>query len=154
MSWPPTPGSPICRPPPASWCPACRRSRRSGRGGPPGCGSTSKRCTCSIRLMGARSPRTSHDGGVRESSPEFDHLTAHDLRAAGSVKWTKYGGDVIGAFVAEMDFGTAPPVVAALQEAVAAGWFGYLPPDLATALARATAQWQVRRYGWQVAPEQ
>lgn len=104
--------------------------------------------------MGARSPRTSHDGGVRESSPEFDHLTAHDLRAAGSVKWTKYGGDVIGAFVAEMDFGTAPPVVAALQEAVAAGRFGYLPPDLAAALARATAQWQVRRYGWQVAPEQ
>ena len=73
------------------------------------------------------------------SRTDFDQLTAHDLRAAGSLKWTRYGGDVIGAFVAEMDFGTAAPVVAALQQAVRAGRFGYLPPDLADELVAATA---------------
>lgn len=85
---------------------------------------------------------------------ERDALTAHDLRQRGSLKWTMFDGDTIGAFVAEMDFGTAPPVTAALQEAVAAESFGYLPPWQRAELAQACAQWQQQRYGWQVAPEQ
>ena len=56
----------------------------------------------------------------------FDALTEDALRAAGSLKWTRYG-DVIGAFVAEMDFGTAPVVTRALHDAVDAGALGYLP---------------------------
>jgi cysteine-S-conjugate beta-lyase len=84
----------------------------------------------------------------------FDDLTVADLRKRGSLKWTKFGGDTIGAFVAEMDFGTAPPIVAALHAAVDRGSFGYLPPAERADLARACARWQERRYGWRVAPEQ
>lgn len=82
-----------------------------------------------------------------------DGLTAHDLRARGSLKWTRFGGDTIGAWVAEMDFGPAPPVVAALHAAVEQGMFGYLPPGPAGELALACAHWQQERYGWAVAPE-
>jgi cystathionine beta-lyase len=82
----------------------------------------------------------------------FDALTEESLRTAGSVKWTRYG-DAIGAFVAEMDFGTAPEVTRALHAAVDAGLFGYLPTDTALGMARACAGWQSRRYGWEVPAE-
>jgi cystathionine beta-lyase len=84
----------------------------------------------------------------------FDEPTVADLRERGSLKWTKFGGDTIGAFVAEMDFGTAPPIVAALHAAVDTISFGYLPPRLREELAHSCARWQQRRYGWAVAPEQ
>jgi bifunctional pyridoxal-dependent enzyme with beta-cystathionase and maltose regulon repressor activities len=38
-----------------------------------------------------------------------DQITIEELRARGSVKWTRGGPGVIGAFVAEMDFGAAHP---------------------------------------------
>jgi cystathionine beta-lyase len=85
---------------------------------------------------------------------DWDALTAHDLRSQGSLKWTRFDGDTIGAFVAEMDFGTAPAITTALQQAVSLGNFGYLPPWLAAELAQACARWQQQRYGWPVAPEQ
>jgi len=37
----------------------------------------------------------------------FDDITVDDLVAQGSMKWTKMPGH-LAAFVAEMDFGTAP----------------------------------------------
>jgi cystathionine beta-lyase len=85
---------------------------------------------------------------------DLDAVTAHELRERGSLKWTKFDAGTIGAFVAEMDFGTAPPVVAALQAAVAGASFGYLPPGPAAELAEVCARWQQRRYGWRVAAEQ
>jgi cystathionine beta-lyase len=85
---------------------------------------------------------------------DLDAVTAYELRERGSLKWTKFDAGTIGAFVAEMDFGTAPPVRAALQAAVAAGSFGYLPPGPRAELAAACAHWQRRRYGWRVPPEQ
>ena len=39
-------------------------------------------------------------------TPDFDQ-TVDQLRATGSVKWSQHP-EAIGAFVAEMDFGTAP----------------------------------------------
>ena len=45
-----------------------------------------------------------------------DQTTIEELRARGSVKWTRGGPGVIGAFVAEMDFGAAPPIQAALLD--------------------------------------
>src|SRR3954466_13115513 len=81
----------------------------------------------------------------------FDGLTEDALRAAGSLKWTRYG-DAIGAFVAEMDFGTAPVVTRALHEAVDAAAFGYLPAPTQFALAEAGAAWQADRYGRGGAP--
>ncbi|WP_369132207.1 MalY/PatB family protein [Modestobacter sp. I12A-02662] len=82
----------------------------------------------------------------------FDDLTEEALRASGSLKWTRYG-DAIGAFVAEMDFGTAPAVTRALHRAVDAAAFGYLPAPTARALAEACAAWQADRYGWPVPAE-
>lgn len=85
---------------------------------------------------------------------DFDEITAEDLRAQGSLKWTKYGGDTIGAFVAEMDFGVAAPITKALHAAVDAARFGYLPFGLRAELAETCARWQARRYGWDVDPAQ
>ncbi len=76
----------------------------------------------------------------------FDQVTLEQLRDAGGLKWSTFP-DQIGAFVAEMDFGTAPPVVAALHEAVDAGVLGYLPADLVDRMAAACAGWAVDRYG-------
>lgn len=81
----------------------------------------------------------------------FDALTAEQLRAAGSIKWTLFP-DTIAAWVAEMDFGTAPVVTEALHAAVDAGAFGYLPPAFATRLGEAFATWSAERYGWAVDP--
>ncbi|WP_216870831.1 MalY/PatB family protein [Modestobacter excelsi] len=85
-------------------------------------------------------------------SASFDALTEDALRSAGSLKWTRYG-DVIGAFVAEMDFGTAPVVTRALHDAVDAGALGYLPDAAARDMAVACADFQRRRHGWELPPE-
>ena len=83
--------------------------------------------------------------------PDFDDLTEERLRAAGSLKWSRFG-PAIGAWVAEMDLGTAPPVTKALHEAVDRTAFGYLPARAAEDMARACAGWHHRRYGWDVPP--
>ncbi|HTR95943.1 MAG TPA: hypothetical protein VMI73_29775, partial [Trebonia sp.] len=56
----------------------------------------------------------------------IDRTTADELRARGSWKWTKGGPGVIGAFVAEMDFGVAPSVEAALLGVIERRDLGYL----------------------------
>ncbi len=84
-------------------------------------------------------------------SPDFDQ-TIDQLRAIGSVKWSQHP-DAIGAFVAEMDFGTAPSVAAAMREVVDSGLVGYLPDRLDARLSSAFAGFARERYGWEVAPE-
>jgi cysteine-S-conjugate beta-lyase len=79
-------------------------------------------------------------------------LTVGDLRAAGSLKWTRPGPEGYGAFVAEMDFGTAPAVSEALAGWAGSGPFGYLPDALGSELAEACATWQSTRHGWPVDP--
>ena len=81
----------------------------------------------------------------------FDALGVGELRARGGLKWTYYGPESLGAFVAEMDTGTAPAVLAALRATVDGGDFGYLPPARAAEMAAACAAWQRDRYGWDVA---
>lgn len=85
-------------------------------------------------------------------SDGFDALTETDLRGAGSVKWTAFP-DVIGAFVAEMDFGVAPAIKDAIGGALDQGLTGYLPEHLSDALSAATATWYTEHYGWPVAPQ-
>ncbi|GGM12936.1 MalY/PatB family protein [Promicromonospora citrea] len=81
----------------------------------------------------------------------FDAITAADLRAAGSLKWTAYP-DALGAWVAEADFPVAPPVAAALHAAVDRGLLGYLPPALVRTTSEAYASFAADRYGWAVDP--
>ncbi len=82
----------------------------------------------------------------------FDAITLEQLRGVGGLKWSKFP-DAIGAFVAEMDFGTAPPVTQALHEAVDVGLFGYLPEAMVTRMATAWCGWARDRYGWEVPVE-
>jgi cystathionine beta-lyase len=81
----------------------------------------------------------------------YDDLTEDALRAAGGLKWTRYP-TAIGAWVAEMDLGTAPAVTQALHEAVDQARFGYLTTHAAEEMARACSAWHARRYGWEVPP--
>lgn len=80
-------------------------------------------------------------------------LSAESLFDAGHLKWTMYGPGKLGAFVAEMDFGTAPAITAALHDAVDSMLFGYLPPAIADAMKSACAAWQADVYGWAVDAE-
>ena len=82
----------------------------------------------------------------------IDSTTVATLRARGSFKWTAPGPDGLGAAVAEMDFGAAPPILDALAGLSATANFGYLPPPLAEELAAACAGFMARRYGWQTDP--
>lgn len=86
------------------------------------------------------------------SALELDAIDADRLRELGSIKWTMFPGN-IGAFVAEMDFGAAPAIKAALHEAVDGAQFGYMPSALSAAMSDACARWQKDRYGWEVQPE-
>ncbi len=79
----------------------------------------------------------------------FDLPTVDELRRAGSLKWSLFP-DRIGAFVAEMDFGTAPAVVQALHAGVDQNQLGYLPVPLREQLSAACAGWLAGCYGWQV----
>jgi cystathionine beta-lyase len=83
------------------------------------------------------------------TSATFDQITQDHLRQAGSLKWTTFP-DMIGAFVAEMDFGLAPAVTDAVKDALDLGVTGYLPEKLAKDLSAATARWYSDSYGWEV----
>lgn len=89
---------------------------------------------------------------VVEQSP-YDALTPEKLAGSLGVKWTAFP-DCIGAFIAEMDYGSSPAIKDALREAVEAGFFGYLPKAREEELAEATAAWYHRATSWDVQPDQ
>lgn len=81
----------------------------------------------------------------------FDFDTATDRRGTDSQKWQKYAGrDVLPLWVADMDFPSAPPILAALHARVEHGIFGYARPTAATVEAVVAAL--EARYGWRVDP--
>ena len=82
---------------------------------------------------------------------DYDAISAADLQAAGSLKWTAFPG-TLAAWVAESDFGVAPAITHALHEAVDSGLHGYLPPTLVQAMAEATSARLDACYGWTVEP--
>jgi cysteine-S-conjugate beta-lyase len=82
----------------------------------------------------------------------FDQLTEQRLRGRKTIKWNHFGPDVLPLWIAEMDFPTAPAVVDGIRACVADEEFGY-PAFRDDTLARATADWCRRRYGWPVAPD-
>ncbi|MFT3855189.1 MAG: aminotransferase class I/II-fold pyridoxal phosphate-dependent enzyme [Ilumatobacteraceae bacterium] len=89
---------------------------------------------------------------MTDLAAEFDAISPEALHAAGHLKWTKFGPGVLGGFVAEMDFGTAPAVRAALLDAIERDLLGYVPPTLVTEMGAACAEWCAARYGWGVDP--
>ena len=83
-----------------------------------------------------------------------DHSAAADLRALGSLKWTYFDEDVLAAWVAEMDFGLAPSITAALHDAVDRGDTAYLSPVKEKAVADAAVTFWADRLDWEVAADQ
>ena len=81
----------------------------------------------------------------------FDDITLEQLRATGGLKWSQYP-DAIGSFVAEMDFGTAPPVLEAMHRSLDLGEHGYLTEALGVRLAESFSGFARSTYGWEVAP--
>jgi cystathionine beta-lyase len=112
----------------------------------------------SVKAHAARSVYLSEIGPVQDGSvpvslrQAIDATTVAMLRARGSFKWAAPGPDGFGAAVAEMDFGAAPPILDALAGLSADANFGYLPPFLADELAVACAEFEQRRFGWDVDP--
>ncbi len=90
---------------------------------------------------------------MTELAEALDAITVAELRRRGGLKWTFAGPDVLGAFVAEMDFGTAPEVEAALRDLIVRQDFGYLTSRAARQLAEACAAWLAARHGWAVDPD-
>ncbi len=80
---------------------------------------------------------------------QFDTLSNEELRNVVGKKWSTYP-DCIGAFVAEMDFGTAPEIQQALREVVDEGFFGYVRDADVEAMRVACANWYRTEYGWNI----
>lgn len=80
----------------------------------------------------------------------FDFDIPTNRRDTFSMKWNVPEYE-LPMWVADMDFNTAPPVVAALQKRLEQGIFGYtdIPPEY----AKAVAGWWGTRHGVQFAPE-
>ena len=74
------------------------------------------------------------------------------LRARRGVKWHHYDADVLPAWVADMDFGVAPEVRAAIERIAREQDYGYPHRD-DNALQNAFARRMQTRFGWQPAPE-
>ena len=102
----------------------------------------------SCRIVGTRSDAVAH------MSSASDHFSAtrEELVTRAGVKWTEHGPGVIGAFVAEMDFGIAPEIAAALHRAVDLAQVGYLSKPLMSELADACAGWYRIHTGWSPDP--
>lgn len=83
---------------------------------------------------------------------KIDSITLQDLRRTGATKWNRQD-DMIGAFMAEMDYGIAAPIKEALHIVVDEGSFGYLPTKFVADLRDATSRMLQSRHGWQIAPE-
>ncbi len=85
-----------------------------------------------------------------EMTYDFDRII--ERRGTGSIKWQRYGDDVIPLWVADMDFVSPEPVVAALHERVDHRVFGYTGPG--EKLLNVIRERLRRLYNWDVAPEE
>ncbi len=83
----------------------------------------------------------------------YDFTTCPDRRGTGSLKWERYRGrDVLPMWVADMDFVSAPEIIAALQERSAHGVFGYTVPPRST--IEAAIEYLQTRHGVTASAEQ
>ncbi|HJY96821.1 MAG TPA: aminotransferase class I/II-fold pyridoxal phosphate-dependent enzyme, partial [Streptosporangiaceae bacterium] len=79
----------------------------------------------------------------------FEDLDLDRLRRRRSEKWQLHPPDVLPAFIAEMDYDLAEPVLAALREAIDLSDCGY--PALAD-IGATFAEFAASRHGWTVDP--
>src|SRR5690348_10053621 len=80
-------------------------------------------------------------------------VSLDELRRRRGSKWSRYGNDVLPAFVADMDFPVAPVVRDALHDAIERSDLGYPPPMPYRPLQESFAAWAKRRWGWAFAAD-
>ena len=81
--------------------------------------------------------------------PTFDFDLQPERTATSSTKWGKYAGrDILPFWVADMDFHTAPSILAALRARLERGVLGYTEAPQTT--IEAAQAWLAREYGWAV----
>jgi len=80
-------------------------------------------------------------------------LSIAELRGRPGVKWHRYADDVLPAWVAEMDFGVAEPIQAALQRLVGEASYGYEGETVYARLAEAFVAYMDQRFHWPVRSE-
>ena len=85
----------------------------------------------------------------RKVEYDFDRLI--ERRGTDSVKWGRYGNDVIPLWVADMDFVSPEPIIQALHDRVDHRIFGYGGPG--EELVDAIRERLKRLYQWDVLPE-
>jgi cysteine-S-conjugate beta-lyase len=98
---------------------------------------------------GYAKPRLTMNAPATLDFSTWDSLTERDLRARRSAKWTAYAEDVLPAWIAEMDFSVAKPVLEEVQRAVAIGDFGYAQP---APLTEAFCEWIRQLHGTHIEP--
>jgi cysteine-S-conjugate beta-lyase len=81
--------------------------------------------------------------------PGFEDLDLGRLRRRRSEKWRAFPPDVLPAFIAEMDFELAEPVLAALRSAIDLSDCGYAN---AAGIGETFAAFAAARHGWTVDP--
>lgn len=79
-------------------------------------------------------------------------VTADVVRARGGAKWNKHGGDVLGAWVADMDFAVPDPIRETLAWHVAHSALGYERAEATPELFAAASRWMATRHGWEPDP--
>src|SRR6202042_1217557 len=107
-------------------------------------------CSAAPAKARSRTSTSRHTTGMGDTM--FDQLTEQQLRGRKTINWNHFGPDVLPLWIGEGDFPTSPGVVDGIPGAGTAEEFGY-PAFREDTLARATADWCRRRYGWRVAPE-
>jgi cysteine-S-conjugate beta-lyase len=83
---------------------------------------------------------------------DFDAVDLERLAARRCAKWSRYGPDVIAAWVADMDFPVAEPVRTALHRAVDDSDLGYPGRADEGPLPGLFAARMAERHGWEVDP--
>lgn len=106
--------------------------------------------------MSATAPKLAAETAAAVPAGDFD-VPVEALRRRRGAKWSRFGPDVLPAWVADTDFVVAEPIRRAVAAATAASDLGY--PDLGPerrcppGLASAFVAWSSRRHGWEVEPE-
>jgi cystathionine beta-lyase len=83
---------------------------------------------------------------------QYDFDRVIERHASDSLKWNRYGEDVLPMWVADMDFVCPAPILENLHKRVAHGVFGYGLPI--AELAEVLCERMFQRYTWQVTPDQ
>jgi cystathionine beta-lyase len=87
---------------------------------------------------------------MRNPPLDFDDLDLEALHLRKGEKWGLYPGDVIPAWVADMDYPVAEPIRAVLRRAVETGDIGYPIDPQQTGLRELFCERMETRYGWRV----